>query len=80
MNPTQEPTRLASLVNAALIATLGILTVTEVLSPEVAGSIGIALAAWVAAVGEFIRTRVTPVDNPSLTPVQYANVHIKPEE
>lgn len=73
-----EPTRLVSLINAALAATVGILAVTGVLSVEVTGAIVLALGAWVAVVGEFLRSKVTPVEAPTLTPAQYANVNIEP--
>lgn len=54
-----EPVRIIALVNAAIAATLGILTITEVLDPEIAGAIGVALAAWIAVAAEFIvRPRV----------------------
>lgn len=42
-----EPVTLMGAINAAITATLGVLTITEVLSPEVAGAVGVALAAWI---------------------------------
>lgn len=74
-----EPTRLVSLLNAALAATVGILMVTGVLEEDVGGAITIALGAWVLFLGEWLRSRVTPVGNARLTAEQAATVEIIPE-
>lgn len=49
-----EPVSLMGAINAAITATLGVLTITEVLSPEVAGAVGVALAAWILVAATFI--------------------------
>ena len=48
-------------INAAIGATVGVLTITGALSPEVGGSLATALGAWVL-VGSFffVRSKVTP--------------------
>lgn len=72
-----EPTRLVGLINSALIATLGVLTLVGLLDEKVAGGLGIALAAWVTVAAEFVRGKVTPVDAPVLTAEQNAKVEVK---
>lgn len=59
MNP-EEPVRIMALINAAIAATVGVLTLTEVLSPEVGGSLVVCLGAWVAVAGELVRRHTTP--------------------
>jgi hypothetical protein len=56
-----EPVTLMAALNAAIGSTVGILTLTEVFSPEVGGAIATALAAWIL-VGAliFVRPNVTP--------------------
>ena len=76
MGAEREPTRLVTLINAALVATVGILTVTGVLDEKVAGSINIALFAWVLVIGEWLRGRVTPVEAAKLTPAQIEKVEV----
>ena len=49
-----EPVTLMGAINAAISATLGVLTITGVLSPEVAGSIGVALGAWILVAAALI--------------------------
>jgi hypothetical protein len=58
---TAEPVRVITAVNAAIAATVGVLTITEVVSPEIGGSLALCLAAWVAVAGEILRSKVTPV-------------------
>lgn len=58
----QEPSRIISAITAAITATVGLLTLIEVWSPEVGGALTAALAAWIVVAGEIIRSRVTPVD------------------
>lgn len=72
-----EPTRLTSAINAALAATIGVLVVTGVISEDLAGSIILALGAWIAVVGEFVRSRVTPIAKPVLTAIQAAKLKIQ---
>lgn len=55
-----EPVRLMALVNTAIGATVGILTLTGVFSAELGGALAVALAAWVAVGGELVRMRTTP--------------------
>lgn len=55
-----EPVMLVSLINAAVLATWGVVVVVAGLSDVVAGSVTAALGAWVALAGWFIRARVTP--------------------
>lgn len=47
VNLETEPVTLMAALNAAIGATIGILTLTEVISPEVGGAIATALGAWV---------------------------------
>lgn len=75
-----EPTRLVSLINAAIVATIGILIATGTVSAEIGGSIGVAAAAWVLVVGEFfLRNKVTPVETPQLTISQAQKLEITPD-
>lgn len=56
-----EPVRIIAAINGAIIATLGVLTLLNVLDEKVAGAIGIALAAWIQVAANFIvRPKVTP--------------------
>lgn len=57
-----EPSRLISSINAAVTATIGVLTLVGVWSGEVGGGIIVAAAAWIYAAGEIVRARVTPVN------------------
>jgi hypothetical protein len=57
-----EPSRLLAAITAALTATIGVLTLTEVLSEKLGGGLTVAAAAWIAVAGEWIRARVTPND------------------
>jgi hypothetical protein len=47
VNLETEPVTLMAALNAAIGSTIGILTLTEVISPEVGGAIATALAAWI---------------------------------
>lgn len=67
MNPDTEPSRLVGFITAAITSTIGIFTITGVLSPEVAGGIVAALGAWVALGAEIVRGRVTPNSRVALT-------------
>lgn len=58
---TTEPVRIVSLVNAAMIATLAILLFFDV-EPDLVAGIGVAVTAWIAVVGELVRSKVSPVD------------------
>ncbi len=71
-----EPTRVAGLINAALAATIGVLTLTETVSPELGGGLTAALAAWVLVGMEFVRAKVTPTAAPKLTTAQAADTRI----
>ena len=57
---TTEPSRIVSLISAAITATIGLLTVLGVFNEEVGGAITIAAGAWTAVGGEIIRSKVTP--------------------
>jgi hypothetical protein len=57
-----EPSRIVAAITAAITATIGVLTVTDVLSPELGGALTVAAGAWVLAAGEIVRARVTPND------------------
>lgn len=52
-----EPVTIMGAINAAITATLGVLTITEVLDPEVAGAVGVALAAWILVAALLITRR-----------------------
>jgi hypothetical protein len=58
---TNEPVALAGAVTAAITATVGILTITEVLDADVAGAIITALTAWVGVATAWARSKVSPV-------------------
>ena len=75
---TSEPSRLVSAINAAIAATVGVLTLTEVFSVEVGGALTVALSAWVLVGGEWLRNKVTPVDEPKLTLDQAEKTEIIP--
>lgn len=72
-----EPTRLVGAIQAAIAATIGVLTLVDVLSDEVGGALAIALAAWITVAHEFLRSKVTPVDAPQLTTEQAAKLEVK---
>lgn len=72
-----EPVGLVAALNAVITAVLGVLTITEVLEPDVAGAVGVALAACIAAVGVYVRGKVTPVENPTLTSSQATKLTIQ---
>ncbi len=71
-----EPTRIVTLINAALTATLAVFSVLELITVEVAGALGFALAAWVLVIGEFLRGRVTPTAAPKLTSEEIQKVTV----
>ena len=73
-----EPARLIGLINAAITATLAVLALVDIIDEEVAGALGLALAAWVVVGAEIVRSRVTPIEAPVLTPEQAAKLEIKP--
>jgi hypothetical protein len=56
-----EPVTIMAAINAAIGSTIGILTLTETIAPEVGGAIAAALGAWIL-VGAllFVRRSVTP--------------------
>jgi len=59
-----EPVTLVAAINGAIGATVGVLTITGVVSPEVGGSLAIALGAWVLVGARLlVRPRVTPNGN-----------------
>jgi hypothetical protein len=57
-----EPSRIIASITAAITATIGVLTIVGVISPEVGGAITVAAGAWVLVAGELVRARVTPND------------------
>lgn len=56
-----EPVRLWALINAALLATLNVLALVFKWGPELLAGLNLAVGAWVAAIGEYVRSKVTPV-------------------
>ena len=56
-----EPVAIMAAINAAISSTIGILTLAQVIEPEVGGAIAAALGAWIL-VGSLLITRrqVTP--------------------
>lgn len=58
-----EPVALMAAINAAIGSTIGILTLTETISPEVGGAIAAALGAWIL-VGSLLFTRKAVTPNP----------------
>ena len=42
-----EPVTIMAAINGAIASTLGVLTITDVISADVAGGIGAALGAWI---------------------------------
>lgn len=54
-----EPVRLASLITAALTASIALLAFVGVPGPVI-GGITAAVSAWVVVVFEFVRGKVTP--------------------
>lgn len=75
---TTEPTRLVGLINTALTATLAVLTLVGVFDEKVAGALGLALAAWLAVGAEYLRGKVTPVEQAVLTQAQADKLEVKP--
>lgn len=57
-----EPSRIIASITAAITATIGVLVITNVLTPEVGGALTVAAGAWVLTAGELVRARVTPND------------------
>jgi hypothetical protein len=55
-----EPVGLVAAVNAALLATWGVVVVIAEIGPEVAGSITVMIGAWVGVGGWFVRRLVEP--------------------
>ena len=61
---TTEPVTLMSAINAAIGSTVGILTLTQTIEPEVGGAIATALGAWIL-VASLLITR--PAVQPNAT-------------
>ena len=74
---TTEPTRLIGAINTAAAATVGLLTLLGVFSPEVGGAATLVLSAWIAVATELLRASVTPVAAPSLSREQVSNLTVQ---
>ncbi len=63
MKPTlsTEPAALTTTISAAVVATINVLGIVLGWSEAVLGGLNIAAAAWVAVLGFWIRSKVTPV-------------------
>lgn len=75
-----EPSRIIATITAAITATVGIITLTEVWSAEVGGAVTAAIGAWVLAAGEILRSRVTPNTNVALTTDEADALAARPPE
>ena len=64
---TIEPARLVALLTAAVGATVNVLALIFDWSGELVAGLNIALAAWIALAGEFVRSQVTPNDRVAVT-------------
>ena len=60
-----EPAALTTAISAAVIATINVLGIIFGWSEAVLGGLNIAAAAWVAVLGFWIRSKVTPVAWPA---------------
>lgn len=57
---SREPARVYAAITAAITATTGLVTLLGLWSAEVGGGVAMATSAWVLAVGEVVRSKVTP--------------------
>ena len=59
----QEPVAIFAAITGALQATLAILLFFNV-DPELVGALTVAVVAWVGVAAAFVRSKVTPVEQP----------------
>lgn len=66
-----EPSRLLALITAAVTATVGLLALLFSWPEEVVAGLVIVLGAWIAVLGEIVRSKVTPTDQVKLTVAEH---------
>ena len=62
MNLKTEPVSLPSLLTAALIATWNVIALVADLGAELTAGVNIVIGAWVAVLGWWMRSQVSPVE------------------
>lgn len=67
MTNTNEPVSLTTAITAALVATVNVLAIVFDWSTDVTAALNLAIGAWVAVVGFWLRANVTPTRNVALT-------------
>jgi fatty acid desaturase len=65
-----EPVTSGAVLSAAVIATVNVLAIVFNWSSDTVSAVNLAVGAWVVAVAFFIRSKVTPLVNPTLTQSQ----------
>jgi hypothetical protein len=66
---TTEPVTITAAITAAITSTLAILLFFGV-DPDVVAAITVAATGWIGVAAVLVRGKVTPVDDPTLTPAQ----------
>lgn len=61
MNLSNEPASLTTAISAAVIATVNVIGMLLNWSADLIAALNIAAAAWIAVLGFWIRSKVTPV-------------------
>lgn len=56
-----EPARIVALLTAAMIATINVLALVLSWSSDLTAGLNLAMTAWVALAGEYVRSKVTPI-------------------
>lgn len=73
-----EPATFISALTSALGGTIAVLSLLLHWSSELTAGLTLALSGWAMVAGFVIRSRVTPVAQPTLTPAQAATLTVTP--
>jgi len=65
-----EPVTSGGVLNAAILATVNVLALVLDWEASIVAAVNLAVGAWVVAIAFFVRSKVTPLVNPTLTQAQ----------
>jgi len=67
MDASKEPVALVAAITTALVATVNFLGISLDWSSEIIAGLNLVIGGWIAVVGYFVRSKVTPSSEVALT-------------
>ena len=67
LNTNQEPVAIVAAITTAIVATVNFLSIAFDWSSDVTAGLNLVIGGWIAVVGYFVRSKVTPTEDVALT-------------